>query len=348
VILLKAGAKLGAGYGKFGLIDIEKPMLKKTDDVLFRVTSVGMCGTDLSIYKWTDTVAREYHPSFPLVIGHEMSGVVESIGSAVTSVKIGDHITVNEHIFCGKCDMCAAGMENICGDRKILGCHINGALTEYVVVREKNCFKLPGSMPYYAGAIAEPISVAIHATERVPVEQGDTAVIYGVGTIGLALCIVLVEMGVRVFAVGLESDKNRFAVAGEIGATPVNIERHDLREELKKHGRKWADIAYECSGSTKALQNALEIIKPAGRVCVIGIPGSDVPIDMGGEIVFREKSIIGVRAFYHNTWNKTMALLDRCGENAEKLITHKLPLREFERAFEFIAKGECIKTMIIP
>jgi len=345
---VKAGAKLSAGYGNFGIIELEKPSIRNDTDVLFRVTSVGMCGTDISIYKWTDTVAKEYHPSFPLVIGHEMSGIVEEVGAAVTKVKVSEHIAVNEHIFCGKCDMCLEGRECICEDRVILGCHVNGALTEYVVVREKNCFRLPADLPHYAGAIAEPMSVAVHALERVPSGNGDVAVVYGVGTIGLALCITLKDAGAQVLAAGLENDEKRLDLSAELGAIPVMLGRQDLREELKKLGKKWADVAYECSGSGKALCDALDIVRPAGCVCEVGIPGADVPIDVGGKIVFREKSIVGTRAFYHSTWDKTMELLTRHGKKAEKLITHRLSIDNFQQAFELITNGSCIKTVIVP
>ncbi|MDF2520468.1 MAG: D-arabitol-phosphate dehydrogenase [Clostridia bacterium] len=348
---IKAGAKIKEGPGNFSVIEIDKPQLRDENDVLFRVTSVGMCGTDVSIYKWTDTVAREYHPQFPLVIGHEMSGIVEEVGSNVTKVKVGDHITVNEHIFCGKCEQCQAGRTCICEDRVILGCHVNGAMTEYIVVRQENCFKLPDNVPHYAGSIAEPLSVAVHAIERVPAHKGDIAVVFGVGTIGLGVCLVLLEAGATVIAVGVEADKKRLEVAKELGAIPVTTGPEgpkNVLDALQKLGKKGADLAYECSGAAGALINAVQVVKAAGTVCEVGIPGKEIPIDIGGQIVFKEKTIVGSRAFYHSTWEKTMELLERSGDKAEKLITHRLPLEKFEDAIHLITSGECIKAVVCP
>lgn len=346
--MMKAVAKLKEGYGNIGMMEIEKPKLRNEDDVLFRVTSVGVCGTDISIYKWTDTVAREYHPKFPLVIGHEMSGIVEEVGANVTRFKPGDHITVNEHIFCGKCSQCLKGRTCICEDREILGCHINGAMTEYVVVRQMNCFKLPDNIPHNSGCIAEPMSVAIHAVERLPVSKDDVVVVFGVGTIGLSVCIVLLEAGAKVLAVGTQVDGKRLDIARELGAIPVMLGSQDLLDEIHKTGKKWADKAYECSGAEMALKQAIEVIEPAGCVCEVGIPGKEIPINVGGQIVFREKTIIGSRAFYHATWDKTMKLLAKSGDKAEKLITHRLPLEKFEDAVKLIQSGECVKTVICP
>ncbi len=349
---IKAGAKVKEGLGNFEVIEIEKPRLRDVDDVLFRVTSVGMCGTDVSIYKWTDTVAREYHPQFPLVIGHEMSGIVEEVGTNVTKFKPGDHITVNEHIFCGKCDQCKAGRTCICSDRDILGCHINGGMTEYMVVRQKNCFKLPDCVPHYAGSIAEPLSVAVHAAERVPVERGQIVVVYGVGTIGLGVCIVLLEAGAKVIAVGVEKDEKRLAIAKELGAVPVVTRRPESADILDVvralGGTSGADVAFECSGASPALVSALEVIHPAGKVCEVGIPGKDIALDVGGQLVFKEKTVVGSRAFYHSTWDKTMKLLETNADKAEKLITHQLPLEKFADAIDLIQSGECIKAVVCP
>lgn len=345
---MKAGAKMREGAGNFEVIELDRPCLRDENDVLFRVTSVGMCGTDVSIYKWTDTVAKEYHPRFPLVIGHEMSGIVEQVGRNVTRIRVGDHVAVNEHIFCGVCEMCREGRTCICEDRVILGCHVDGAMTEQMVVRELNCFKLPESIPLYAGSIAEPLSVAVHAIDRVPAGAGDVAVVFGVGTIGLGVSLVLVQAGVTVLAVGIGGDETRLALAKELGAIPLQLGKQDLQEELRKLGKKWADVAYECSGAAKALNDAIDVIKPAGTVCEVGIPGKDIPVDIGGKIVFREKSIVGSRAFYHKTWGKTMALLESCGGKAEKLITHKLPLEEFEKGIDLITSGACVKVVVTP
>ena len=344
---MKAGGKLKAGYGNFGLFEIDKPTLRNDDDVLFRVTSVGMCGTDVSIYKWTETAAKAYHPVFPLVTGHEMSGIVEEVGKNVTRCKPGDHITVNEHIFCGECEDCKAGRTCICPDRVVLGCHVNGAMTQYVVVRQQNCFKLPDNIPPYAGSIAEPLSVSIHAVERMPVEPGELVVVFGVGTIGLGVILALLQSGAKVIA-ATRRDSLRLRLAAEFGAIPVAMEKEDVMDAIHREGRKFADKVFECVGVESIINKCFEVVRCGGSICEVGIPGGPVPISMGGEVAMNEKNLIGSRAFYHSTWDSTIKLLAERGDQALKMITHRLPLEDFASAIDLITSGECIKVVIEP
>ncbi|MCC8026070.1 MAG: alcohol dehydrogenase catalytic domain-containing protein [Clostridium sp.] len=346
-----AGGKTAAGPGHFETFEVDMPEIKHDTDVLFRVTSVGMCGTDVSIYKWSDTVAKEYHPRLPLVIGHEMSGIVEAVGSAVTRFRPGDHVTVNEHIFCGQCEECRAGRTCICSDRVILGTQADGACTSYMVVRELNCFKVPDNVPVYAGSLAEPLSVAVHAIERLPVQKGEVAVVYGVGMIGLGVCLVLNKAGARVVAVGMPKDEEHLKIARDLGAVPVVASPEgvdNVLEAVRGFGKDWADAAYDCSGSTAGLRNAIEVVRPAGAVCEVGIPSGDIPIDVAGQLVYKEKTLIGSRAFYHSTWDRTMELMGESAGLLDKFITHKLPVERFAEAIDLIKNGEAIRAIIVP
>lgn len=346
---MKAVAKIKPGYGNIGIIEMEKPEIRNPDDVLIKVKSVGMCGTDISIYKWSPTVEKEYHPTLPNVLGHEFAGIVEAVGSGVTGIKVGDHVTANEHIFCGTCEYCEAGMTCICQTRPILGCHIHGGMTEYIVVREKNLFILPKNVALHAGAIAEPLSVAIHAVERVPVKPDDIVAIFGAGTIGLGLALVLKALGVKnYFVIGLEHDRTRLEVAKEFGACAIVLGTDDPLTIIQSvTGKKGPNIVFECSGAVEAIKMSIDICRPAGKVGLVGIAGKAQEIDTS-RLVFEEKTIVGCRAFYHETWNTTMKLMETIGTDAEKLITHRLPLDRFEEAFELIQSGKCIKTIIEP
>jgi len=306
-----------------------------------------MCGTDISIYNWTETVAKAYHPEFPLVIGHEMAGIVEEVGKNVTRVKPGDFIAVNEHVFCGECDFCKEGRTSICTSLVVVGCHVNGAMTKYGVIRQKNCFKLPDNIPHYAGAIAEPISVAIHGVERMPVNPGEVVVVLGAGTIGLGVVLALQQSGATVIAADLRDDM-RLKLAGELGAIPVAMEKEDLMDAINKTGKRWADKVFECVGVDATIAKSIQIVRPGGSICALGIPGAPVPIDIGNGITLSERVMIGVRTFYYSTWDTTIKLLAERGDQAMKLITHRLPLEEFASAIDLIKSGECIKVIINP
>ncbi|WP_028307782.1 zinc-dependent alcohol dehydrogenase [Desulfitibacter alkalitolerans] len=346
---MKAVAKVGSGYGNMSIIDLDKPQITKPDDILIKVKSVGMCGTDLSIYKWTPSVEKEYRPNFPNIIGHEFAGIVESVGRGVSRIKIGDHVTVNEHIFCGICEFCLKNMECICENRPVLGCHIHGGMTEYIVVREKNCFVLPANVSLHAGAIAEPLSVAIHAVERVPAKEDDVVAIIGAGAIGLGLALVLKVLNVKnYFVIGLEQDAMRLELAKEFGAGAIIVGKEDPIEEIQKAtGKKGPNIVYECAGSVQAVDLAIRICRPSGSVCLVGIADKPNEIDTA-RLVFEEKSIVGSRAFYHKTWETTMKMMAEIGNDAEKMVTHRLPMDSYEEALDLIRTGKAIKVIIEP
>ena len=350
--MMLAGGKTAAGPGHFETFYVQKPEITKPDDVLFRVTSVGVCGTDVSIYEWSDTVAKEYHPTLPLVIGHEMAGVVEEVGSAVTKVKPGDYITVNEHIFCNSCPACASGRTCVCENRHILGCQVNGACTDYIVVREQNCFKLPDNVPLYAGALAEPLSVAVHAaSERLPVQEDDVVVVFGIGMIGLGVCLVALNAGAKVVAVDIPKAEEHLKIAEEMGAIPV-ISTPDgidnILEAIQKCGKERADKSFDCSGSIPGIRNAIDVVTADGYICEVGIPHRDIPIDVAAHIVYKEKTFLGSRAFYQATWNKTVKLMGECADMLDKFITHKLPVERFAESIDLIKSGEAIRAIIIP
>ena len=340
-----AGGKTAPGPGHFEIFLIDKPELRDENDVLFRVTSVGMCGTDVSIYKWTDTAAR-YNPQWPLVTGHEMAGIVEEVGANVTRFKPGDFITVNEHIFCGECEACKQGRTSICNNRYVLGCHVNGAMTRYMVVREQNVFKLPDSIPHYAGSIAEPLAVSIHAIERMPAEKDDLVVVYGAGTIGLGVVLALIDQGIKVICADIV--QARLDVAAEFGAIPVNTTTQDIMDAIRAQGKDFADKVYECTGVEPIVKKSFEIVCNCGSICQVGIPGYPIAIEMGAEVAMNEKNIIGTRAFYHSTWDKAIELMARRPEQCTRLVTHRLPLERFPEAIDMMKSGDCIKIVIEP
>jgi threonine dehydrogenase-like Zn-dependent dehydrogenase len=161
--------------------------------------------------------------------------------------------------------------------------------------------------------------------------------------------LVLKGLGVKnYFVVGLEQDRMRLDVAKEFGAHTIVLGQDEPSAVIQNiTGKKGPNIVFECSGATEAIDMAIAICRPAGTVGLVGIAGKPSQIDTS-RLVFEEKSIVGCRAFYHKTWNTTMKLMETIGEDAEKLITHRLPLEGFEEAFELIISGECIKTILEP
>jgi threonine dehydrogenase-like Zn-dependent dehydrogenase len=169
--------------------------------------------------------------------------------------------------------------------------------------------------------------------------------------IGLGVCLVLRKAGAHVVVVGMPKDEHHLKVAKELGAVPVIASTEgvdNVLDAIHCFGKEWANAAYDCSGSAVGLRDAIEVICPAGAVCEVGIPAKDIPIDVAGQILYKEKTLIGSRAFYHSTWNKTMELMGESVALLDKFITHKLPVERFAEAIDLIQNGEAIRAVIVP
>lgn len=347
--MMRAAAKIRPVKEPFEIIMLPYPGPPKHNEVTIKVESVGVCGTDLSIYKWTETVAREYRPLFPLIPGHEFAGVVEQVGSRVDHLKVGDKVTVNPHISCNQCEFCLQGRQNICPNRPILGCHKNGGMAEWINVREMNVFKLPQHLPSHLGSLAEPLSVAVHALERVHHEKDKTAAIVGAGTIGLLQYLACKAAGYeKVVLLGLGSDAERLKLAENMGAYTINLDKDNVEKRMIDiFGKKVADVCFEAAGTNESINLAIDLVKTTGRIGLIGIADGETPIDTT-KILFTEKELIGCRAYTLGTWSHTMKLMENIISELEQLVTHRLPLTQINEAIKLIEQRKCLKVVIEP
>jgi L-iditol 2-dehydrogenase len=346
---MRAAVKTRPLKSPFEVIMLPYPDPPNKNEVTIRVESVGVCGTDLSIYKWTETIAKEYDPIFPLIPGHEFAGVVEHVGSAVKKLKVGDKVAVNPHISCNECVFCLQGKQNICQNRPILGCHTNGGMVEYINVRDMNVFKLPDSIPTYLGSLAEPLSVAVHALENVHCENYEIATIVGAGTIGLLQYLACKAAGYKkVIIFGLNHDIERLKLAERMGALTINLDQDDLEKRMVElTGQKLSDVCFEAAGTNDSINLAIDLVKPTGKIALVGIASSYTPIDTT-KIVFTEKKLIGCRAYTLGTWPNTMKLIEKVIPELTQLVTHRLPLDQINEAIKLIEQRKCLKVIIEP
>jgi L-iditol 2-dehydrogenase len=257
-------------YNHFEYGDAPEPETG-SKDVLIRVQACGICGSD--VHGMDGSSGRRIPP---VIMGHEASGVIAKLGAEVQGWKEGDRVTFDSMVYCGECPNCKAGQTNLCESRQVLGVSCgdyrrNGAFAEYVSVPSHILYKIPEGISFEEAAFAEPISVALHAVNRVPVKQGDTAVVIGAGLIGLLVIQALKRAGCRkVIAVDLV--QSRLDLALELGAThafPAN--QGDIPAEVKKlTGGKGADLAMEVVGMGKTLSLAIDSIRNGGSVGCVG------------------------------------------------------------------------------
>jgi L-iditol 2-dehydrogenase len=303
-------------YRKLELKDVERPRIGP-HDVLVRVAACGICGSDVHGY---DGSSGRRVP--PVIMGHEAAGTVADIGSSVDRVQVGQRVTFDSTISCGKCDACRQGQVNLCVNRRVFGVSCadyrqHGAFAEFVAVPQHILYPLPRELPFEHAALIEPVSVAVHAVERLHVLPGERAVVVGSGMIGLLVIQALHVAGCRE-VIAIDLDTSRLELAKQLGATAIiNPKQTDAVRavmeltggEGRRHSRaggnpdnvravmeltsgEGADIAVEVVGNAAALATAIGCVRRGGRVGLIGNLSPEVPFPLQA-VVTRELTLVG-------------------------------------------------------
>lgn len=341
---MKAFVKLRPIDGAVELRDMPQPV-RRAGWAIVKVTGAGICGTDVAIWKWREAVVGQYAPDFPLVIGHEFGGtVVES-----ERFPAGTLVAVNPQIACGRCAYCHRGRPTLCIDRKLMGGRINGGWTEYVAVPEQNLYALPAGTRPVIAALAEPLSVAVHAVvERVAPRQGDVVAVIGAGPIGL-LCLILARQAgaSKVLVSGIEADAERLKLVEALGGVPVNVARENLDDRLRSFQSDGADVVYETSGSHVVAEQAIGIARRGGRIGLIGLCHAPSTF-VSTPIVLKELELIGSRGYNDTTWEEMTRILPAVQDDVVKLVSHELPLARAEDALRLVEARQANKIILLP
>ena len=343
---MKAVVKTGSGAGHVAYQDWPNPQPGR-DDVLVAVKRAGICGTDVALYEWNQTAAIHYAPQLPIVMGHEFAGEVVEVGQGVCDLQVGDQVIVNPLLTCGTCRFCKAKRTMLCPSRRTMGLNIHGVFAEYAVVPASNVYRLADRMPWDLAAVAEPFAVAVHALERVPVEPDSIVAIIGPGSIGFCMLAALRLAGAtHVVMVGVEADRERLALASAMGATAVCIGREDPKKAVLQLSDGFgADVSFEAAGHPEAFSLALRLTGKAGRVGLIGLPHEPVQVDCAG-LALAEQELIGIRAHGPSTWQRLPDLLERASDDLASIVTHRVPLSEFERGVQLVRSREGLKVLL--
>lgn len=261
----------------FYMTDIEKlevgeaPMPKiGADDVLIKVRSVGICGSDLHYYR--EGAIGDFKVEFPFILGHEAAGIVEEVGENVTSLKKGDRVCMEPGVPCMKCEECLSGHYNLCKDVRFWATPpYDGVLSEYVAHPAAFTFKIPDNMSFTEGALVEPLAIGLHACNMGGVKLGQTVAILGAGCIGLVTLLAAKAYGATQIIVGDVLEK-RLNKARELGAVAVNTAEEDFAAKVMEltDGRG-ADVCIDCAGFSATVDSCLSSAKPAGTVIIVGL-----------------------------------------------------------------------------
>jgi len=344
---MQALVKTQKGKGFIELREVAEPTFTD-DEVLIEVKAAGICGTDVHVMH--DTFP--YWP--PVILGHEFSGVIIDVGKNVTGWKTGDRVVGEPHTrHCGKCDLCRRGHIQNCAEKRSPGWGIDGAFTKYLKYDPKLLHRIPDVMTFEQAAIVEPAANTVtDIVERGAIEAGDFVVLLGPGPIGLLAAQVARAAGAReVLIVGAPADEDlRLSTARGLGFEQVInfAEINPLEKCLELTDGRGADLVIECSGAPPAIAQTFDLVRKWGRICAIGLTGKR-PVQLDWDAAMTK-----VVTLYFNmstayaSWDKTIAMMAKGSLNVDPIITHTLPLAEWEKGFEVIEKLEALKVVFIP
>ncbi|HWP31067.1 MAG TPA: L-threonine 3-dehydrogenase [Fimbriimonadales bacterium] len=326
-------------------LDVPEPTLRP-GHVKVRVRYGSICGTDAHIYRWDPFAAERIKP--PRIIGHEFSGIVEEVGEGVTNLKPGDPVASESHIVCGKCKQCLNGQAHVCVNTKILGVDVDGGFAPYVVIPEANARKVPKSVPLEIACVQDPLGNAVHTVFAGPVE-GQDILITGMGPIGLFALAVCKASCAKSVAV-TEVSEYRLNIARKLGAdvilNPSYLTSKGTLEALQDAYPEGVDGVLEMSGHPDALDLAVSMVRPGGRISLLGLYSSDFVNFRANDLIFKGveiQCIIGRRLW--DTWDRMTQLLEGGKLNLEPIITHRFPYSNFIEAMELMIGGKAGKIV---
>jgi L-iditol 2-dehydrogenase len=324
------------GLKQFEIRQVPDPECIRDSDVLIRISTVGVCGSDIHYY--TSGRIGSQVVEFPFIIGHEAAGTVERTGSSVTRVKPGQRIAIDPAVSCGHCDQCRAGRENTCRELLFLGCpkQLDGCLCEYIVLHEQCCFPIAESMTFEQATLAEPLSIGVYAVEKSMLPANASVAILGAGPIGMSVFHVLRTQDVGHVYI-TDKIEERLAYARQLDPRwSGNPDRTDVVHAVSTLEPLMLDVVYECSGNEEAISQAIQLLKPGGKLVLVGITDTDSISFPIHELRRKEITITNVRRQVH-CMQRAVDLLARRRVNLDPMATHRFCLEETSQAFDVVA-----------
>lgn len=313
-------------------IPMPKPL---ANEVLIKVMASGICGTDIHIFR------GEYMGNYPVIPGHEFSGIIEETGNNITRYKVGDRVAVEPNISCDNCYNCLNNRQNFCLNWQAVGITKPGGMAQYVTVPEKSVFSI-SNIPFEHGAFVEPLSCVLHGIDRAKITIADRVLILGAGPIGILILRTLRIRGAAEVTV-VEKNKSRALFAKKTGADIGISNLHELKQD-------YYDTVIDATGSIEVMSKAIDFVRNGGSILFFGVPPSGKLMQIEPFKMFKKglnilSSFTSVRNSY-----QAVNLLTFKRIKLNDLISHRLPLEEFKHGIELIERGKesVKKVMILP
>jgi threonine 3-dehydrogenase len=336
---MKAIAKTQPGKG-VSLIDAPIPV-PTGNEVLIKVECSAICGTDIHLYNWTQSVLNLYpNPAFPAVIGHEFAGTIVAVGNKVNKSRIGQRVAFETHAYCNECYLCRTGYKHICLNMGNFKKYQDGGFAEYKLAMENMLYVLSDNISFEEGSLYEPGGVAMYAVEDSHMNPGDVVVIYGCGPIALMAMQIFKACGAGI-VIGIDINEFRVNMARKYADVVINGAKESVleivREIAKAHGG--ADVIVEATGAASVYETMFQMARPEAHIILIGHPNGAVPINVMKEINLKSLNIKGHfgRSIW-SAWDKLNALQVSKRIDLLDTVTHRFTLEQYEEAFETSTK----------
>lgn len=312
---------------------------------LIKIDAVSICGTDYHVYSWDAWAEKRVKP--PVTMGHEWAGHVVAVGPECFSLKEGDYVSGESHQVCGHCLQCRTGQGHVCQNTKIFGVDTTGCFAEFFAVPESSVLQNDKRVKPEIACMQDPLGNAVHAALAGDL-VGKSVAVLGCGPIGLfAIAVVKAAGGGPVWA--SDTTDYRLNLACRLGADHIARIPHDDLEQMvsEQTGGQGVDVVLEMSGAPSAIQQAMRLVRPGGRVSLMGIPSREVPLNIAEDVIFKGVTIHGVvgRKLY-DTWYTMKALLASGKLDVSPILTHRLPFADFAHGMELMQSGQCGKVVL--
>jgi len=330
------------GPGKIEFRQIDKPEIG-ANEVLMETKRIGVCGSDIHVF-------HGLHPytSYPVVQGHEVSGVVAAVGQNVGDFTQGDKITFTPQVTCGECYPCRNGMYHICENLKVMGFQTDGSGQEYFPLPAWNAIKLSDDFSLDHAALIEPIAVAVHALQRSGEVQGKKVLVLGAGTIGNLTAQTAKALGAESVMI-TDISEYKLAKAKACGIDfIINTAEDDLSQAIAAYfGPTKADIILECVGVQQTVDQAIGYARKGTTIVIVGVFGEKPTVDLG-LVQDRELSLVGTLMYKKEDFEKAVELIATGKMCLDDLVTHRFPFEQYLDAYHTIeeSNGEYMKVMI--
>ncbi len=335
------------GLRKMEIREVTEPRLARPRDVLLRVDTVGVCGSDVHYYKSGRIGSAVV--SYPFIVGHECAGTIQEVGPEVRHLVPGQRVAIDPLVACGHCDQCEMGRPHTCRNQKFLGLpgQLDGSLAEYLVMPADCCYPIPDTMSLGQAVIVEPLSIGLYAQRMAQPQKGAKIAILGSGPIGLAVLIAC-RMAADCRAYVTDLIDERLAMAARCGAewtgTPrrANIVRGILEAESLG-----VDFVFECAGEQEAVSQGVELLKPGGTMLIVGIPEVDT-ISLPIHTMRRKELTLKNIRRQNRCVADAIDLVAQRKVSVDSLITHDFRFAETQTAFDLVAdyRDGVIKALI--